>query len=167
MSGRSDVVPREPVVGKDLPGGDRADERVRLGSAVVVETEGRKPHAGRLGVRPSAAEEVRAAHRTERLRRSTLGRVRGEKVGAFEQVYRVRVRATAHRSVSARDPLAVLAVAKSGTEERLGHLEANASAEAGSDERVAQYAASSQLSSRSRRSRRNIPAYAPSTSRWS
>ena len=35
----ADLVPRQPVVGEDLPGCDRADERVRLGLAVVVEPE--------------------------------------------------------------------------------------------------------------------------------
>src|SRR6187397_1939612 len=52
--GRALVVPRQAVVGEDLPRGDRADERVSLGLAVVVETEGAEPYARglRLGQPP-------------------------------------------------------------------------------------------------------------------
>src|SRR5262245_21371066 len=170
ISAGADVVPWEAVVREDLPGGRRADEGVRLRFPVVVEPERTETHARRLGLGPAAPEEIRAADRAEGLRGAALRRVRGEKLLALQHADRLGPRASAHGAVAARDPLAELAVALRRPLERLSHLEANASAEAAALERFhrrTQYAASSQLSRRWRRSRRNIPAYAPSTSRWS
>src|SRR5262245_61951969 len=160
ISAGAGVVPWEAVVREDLPGGRRADEGVRLRLPVVVEPERTEAHARRLGLGPAAPEQIRAANRAERLRGAALGCVRSEELLALEHADRLGPRATAHGAVAARDPLAELAVALRRPLERLGHLEANASAETAAWKRFhgrAQYAASSQVSRRWRRSRRNIP----------
>src|SRR5262245_5832484 len=91
ISGCALVVPRQTVVGEDLPCGDRADERVALGLPVVVGAEGAQPDARGLRCGPAAAEEVRAADRAKALRRPAVRRVRREELCALEHVDRVRL----------------------------------------------------------------------------
>src|SRR6188768_3798338 len=128
--GRALVEPRQAVVGEDLPRGDRADERVSLGLAVVVETEGAEPDARGLRLGPTASEEVRPTDGAEALRRSAIRRVRREELRAFEHADRVGLHAAAHRAVPAGDALAERAVAMRCADERLRHLELHSSAEA-------------------------------------
>src|SRR6188508_2296355 len=111
ISGRALVVPRQAVVGEDLPCGGRADERVALGLAVVVEAERAQSDARGLRLGPAAAEEVRAADGAEALRRPAVRRVRREEIRTLEHADRVRLHAAAHRAVPAGDPLAERAVA--------------------------------------------------------
>ena len=136
-------------------------------------TRGRTPPGVRSSSRTRATRRRRGSSRRSS-RTSSPSRSSGvyerEQLLALQDADRARRRAPADGSVAARDPLAELAVAVRIVSERLGDLEPNASAEAAALQwsiGYAQYAASSQLSSRSRRSRRHMPAYAPSTSRWS
>src|SRR5262245_27113651 len=137
MSGRAHVVPREAVVGKDLPRRRRADDGVRFRLAVVLDPERAQAHARAPGLGPAAAEEVRPTDRAERLRRPALGCVRGEKLPALEHADRISPRAAADGPVATGDALAELAVALRRALERLRDLEADTSAEAGTDERPA------------------------------
>src|SRR5688500_18856967 len=106
---RANLVPRQPVVGEDLPRGGRAAEGMGLGLPVVLEPEGRQADARALGLRPAAAEQIRAAGRAERLRRTALGGIRAQQLLALEEPDRARRRSSAHGSVPTGDALAELA----------------------------------------------------------
>ena len=89
-----------------------------------------QPDAALLGLRPAAAEQIRAAARAERLRTAFVRLVRRQELAALSDLDRLAPGAPVGGSDPARDPLARRAVAERCDRERLTDLEADAAAPA-------------------------------------
>src|SRR3954447_20243384 len=125
----------EAVLGQRLPGGDGADVDVLLRRSGELIIDRAEPHARLVGLRPAAAEEVRPAHRAERLGRALLRLVRAQELLAREDRDLVAADAAVRRADAAGELLARRAVTERPRLERVGHLEQDSPALAASAQR--------------------------------
>src|SRR6478672_13836578 len=87
-----------------------------------------QPDAREVGLRPAAAEEVRAALRTEGLGAPLVGLIRADEIVSRDEANRLRANVTIRRADAARDLLARRAVAERHVRELVQYLESNAAA---------------------------------------
>src|SRR5882672_10953752 len=87
-----------------------------------------QPDAREVGLRPAAAEEVRAALRAERLGAALLGLICADEIVSGNEANGLRANVTIRRADAARDLLARRAMAERHVRELVQYLESNAAA---------------------------------------
>src|SRR3954453_3755958 len=115
--------PLEPVVRERLPARQRTRVDVLRGSAGQWIADRPQPDARLVGLGPAPAEQVRAAHRAERLRAAVLGLVGAEQVFTREQRDLLAADAPVRGADAAGELLTGGAVAERARLEVVRHLE--------------------------------------------
>src|SRR4051794_16645489 len=133
LSGALDLL--EPVVRERLPTRQRTRVDVLRGSAGQWIVDRAQPDARLVGLGPAPAEQVRAAHRTERLRAAVLGLVGAEQILAGEERDLLAADAPVRGADAAGELLAGRAVAERARLEVVGDLELDPTALAAASER--------------------------------
>src|SRR5205085_10746999 len=91
------------IVRERLPGRERADVDVAVRPLLERGVDRAQADARELRVRPAAPEQVRPAHRAERLRRALLGLVGADELVSGKQTDPLRPDPPARRADAARD----------------------------------------------------------------